>query len=269
MIRVGCSGWSYRDWIHSFYPTGTDNLLRHYSGRFSTVEINTSFYSIPSGKSVRAWITTVSGNRNFMFSVKMPGSITHDALTQDIRKAVELAEGFESSVLSIFSGKGVMGACLIQLPPGIGEGNLETLYGFLSTLSTRKYRYVVEPRNRELFGDSKFAGRLAELEAGYVISDSPMNVIETGNSGKESCYVRLHGRNNEGWKSPSDMMTRYNYSYSEEELASISEYVSRISSGSDDVFVYFNNHPFGNAPRNASRLSDMLGLKGDPQGTLF
>lgn len=266
MIRIGCSGWSYPEWAPSFYPSGNTNFLRYYVRKFSTVEINTTFYADPSPKSVKSWINGAAERKDFLFSVKMPGAISHELLLSDLETAISRAVNFENSPLSEIAAHGKLGACLIQLPPSAGKSSISAILRFVSSLASKRFRYVVEPRNMELIHDRMFISDLLSQGAGYVFTDSPVSTLENISP---ATYVRLHGRNREGWTAHLDKSSRYDYDYSGSELGRIAELISEMSPGSRDVFVYFNNHPHGNAPRNARDLQMMLGLGKDPQSTLF
>ncbi|MFQ5999050.1 MAG: DUF72 domain-containing protein [Candidatus Bathyarchaeia archaeon] len=77
-LRVGCGGWSYSNWVGPFYPTNTSSLdyLKLYSRVFDIVEIDSSFYRNPSPRQVSHWRNSTPDD--FLFSAKLPKSITHD-----------------------------------------------------------------------------------------------------------------------------------------------------------------------------------------------
>ncbi|GGM66029.1 hypothetical protein GCM10007108_00380 [Thermogymnomonas acidicola] len=258
MVRywAGCSGWSYSDWVGTFYPPSTRDHLSFYSSVFNTVEVDSTFYRQPSGISVDRWIRTVSG-REFMFSVKAPRAVTHEALFRSAELASASLAVFEDEVLERFRSKGVLGYCLIQLPPAFGPGNMESLIGLLGEARTGRYRYAVEFRNRALYS-REYYSRLVEVGVLPVTLDSPESRISGVNELSGQAYVRLHGRNYEAWYRKSDALP-FDYEYSDSELESIVGII-RGSSGLEEVFIYFNNHPSGKAPRNAIRAMDMLGI---------
>ena len=78
-IYIGTSGWSYRDWDGSFYPQGCsrERRLAHYASRFSSVEVDSTFYGVPKKETVRAWAERTPGR--FRFALKVPGIVTHGA----------------------------------------------------------------------------------------------------------------------------------------------------------------------------------------------
>src|SRR6516165_2544554 len=110
-VLVGTSGYSYKEWKGPFYPNEVPakGFLRYYAERFPTVEINNTFYRMPTAKLAQGWASEVP--EGFAFAVKAPQRITHIAKLKDAEKAVE---GFVSAV----GGMGArLGPLLFQLPP--------------------------------------------------------------------------------------------------------------------------------------------------------
>ena len=81
-LRVGTCGWSFQDWRGPFYPSGTQDELAHYATQFSAVEIDSTWYHIPSEKTVGSWHRRTPDD--FLFCPKMPGEITHEKLLEDV-----------------------------------------------------------------------------------------------------------------------------------------------------------------------------------------
>ena len=144
---VGCSGWSYTSWQGPFYPSNIENSgwLEYYSHVFDYVEVDSSFYNIPSIITVNNWARRTPAN--FKFTVKFPRVITHDKRLKDVDK--ELEQFFEA--ISPLSNKTL--ALLIQLPPSmrIFEG-LESLRDLVPNLEPG-FRYAVEVRHPSWFQD--------------------------------------------------------------------------------------------------------------------
>ncbi len=261
MIFLGCSGWSYKDWEGNFYPESQQDKLTYYADRFRSVEINSTFYMIPTERMVSSWVQKVRGFQGFRFSVKLPRDLSHDLLLRNGEAAGRFVQSFEASVLDILYKGGLIGAVLLQLPPFFGAKYIENLLTLVSMVDTSKYRYAVEVRNRDLYDNSELANQLSEKSVSIVAIDSPEKPIDGISSGTNWAYARLHGHNAEQWANPNSQgMDRYLYSYSEAELDSIAGRIKDATSRYADLYVYFNNHPQGNAPRNASLLASMLGL---------
>jgi len=172
---VGCSGWSYSSWQGPFYPTTINNSgwLKYYSHIFDYVEIDSSFYRIPSPFMVKNWYKR--STHNFRFTAKFPKIITHDKRLKDVDK--ELERFFEA--IRPLSDKTL--ALLIQLPPSIQilEG-LQKLRDLMPGLDT-KFRYAVEVRHASWFQDLAYnffansdiclvRSQLAELQTPPIIT---------------------------------------------------------------------------------------------------
>ena len=263
MIFVGCSGWSYRDWEGSFYPASSKDKLAYYASRFHSVEINSTFYMIPSERMLLSWVQKAKGFEGFRFSVKLPRDLSHDLLLRNAEAAGHFAQSFEASVLEIIHKSGFLGSVLLQLPPFFGARHIDNLLKLLSMIDTSKYAYAVEVRNMALYSNADLAGSLSEKNVTMVDIDSPEKTLDAVSSKTGVAYIRLHGHNSAEWANPDSYgMDRYLYSYSGAELSAIAGKILDVASRYIDLYVYFNNHPQGNAPMNASALANMLGMPG-------
>ncbi|WP_393970918.1 DUF72 domain-containing protein [Oxyplasma meridianum] len=269
MIRIGCSGWSYPEWSGVFYPKGTRNLFTAYSSFFNTVEINSTFYNFPSEETVGKWIRQVEG-RDFLYSVKIPSAVTHDLLLRDMIQCKKLMLDFEKRVLMRLKDAGKLCFALIQISPFTSERNLSSVFDLLEALSTSSLMYAVEPRHRSIYSDSSFNEEIIKLGAIPASLDSPENPLKEIHFSRRMAYLRLHGRNSADWNSHTEIpMARYNYRYSLEEISNLAKMINS-KKGMGDIYVYFNNHPNGNAPLNAMELLGKLENSGKPkQRSLF
>jgi uncharacterized protein YecE (DUF72 family) len=150
-IYVGCSGWSYSSWKGPFYPIDLDNSewLNYYSHVFDFVEIDSSFYRIPTAFTVKNWLKKTPDN--FRFTAKFPKVITHDKRLKNVENELEI---FFSQIDPL---QEKTSALLIQLPPSLGivEG-LEALREVVPELDDR-FRYAVEVRNNSWFQDLAYS----------------------------------------------------------------------------------------------------------------
>jgi len=150
-IYVGCSGWSYSSWKGPFYPVDLDNSewLNYYSHVFDFVEIDSSFYRIPTAFTVKNWLKKTPDN--FRFTAKFPKVITHDKRLKNVENELEI---FFSQIDPL---QEKTSALLIQLPPSLGivEG-LEALREVVPELDNR-FRYAVEVRNNSWFQDLAYS----------------------------------------------------------------------------------------------------------------
>ncbi|MCE8429566.1 MAG: DUF72 domain-containing protein [Candidatus Methanoperedens sp.] len=174
-IHIGTMGWSYDFWIGNFYPGGSENLLTEYAKHFNTVEINNTFYGIPSRDTVMKWKEEVPDD--FIFSAKFPRKITHIKMLQDCKE--ELGDK--------------LGPMLMQFPPGFKPDKSEILKDFLAGLPER-CRFAVEVRNKKWL-DERFYDLLRDNGIALVLIDHPwmpeMNTITA-----DFTYIRWEGDRN-------------------------------------------------------------------------
>ena len=152
-ILIGCSGWSYPDWEGPFYPDGLDpgDYLESYADRFPIVEVDSTFYRVPTPRMVRGWRDRTP--EDFRFVLKVPRVITHEKRLIDCREEVE---GFTSSVAPLGE---KLSAALLQLGY-FNRGALASLEDFLAVLDPflaswphRKVPLAVEVRNPRWVGE--------------------------------------------------------------------------------------------------------------------
>jgi uncharacterized protein YecE (DUF72 family) len=258
MIYVGTCGFSYKEWIGPFYPPKTKpaEMLRDYAREFRAVEIDSSYYGIPSARTVESMASRTPAN--FRFSFKVPQSVTH---AQDSPSPIRMHDDtrlFRES-LAPMKAAGKLACVLAQFPNAFkpekgAEAYLEQVVGALEGLPV-----VVEFRNR-LWQRSETIELLRDLGAGYCNVDMPLLEGLPGASSDATAsvgYVRFHGRNAEKWWNGSNV-TRYDYAYSPQELVPWIERIAEIEEQTNDTYVFFNNHADGHAPRNAEMMAALL-----------
>lgn len=166
---LGCAVWAYRDWVGEFYPPGSrsQDFLQLYSQRFTTVEGNTAFYSIPDRKTVHRWAEEVPAH--FRFCLKLHKSITHQGLLQP---RLPVARAF----LERMRGLGDrLGPLFAQLPPGYSPENLGDLIGFLEAWGETGIPLAVEVRHPDWFTQphaGELNRQLERLGIGRVLMDT-------------------------------------------------------------------------------------------------
>jgi uncharacterized protein YecE (DUF72 family) len=303
-IRIGTSGFSYDDWRGVFYPESLprSGMLGWYSGTstqtdllsdgrgptFDTVELNVTYYRLPSEKAfARMAAVTPEG---FLFSVKAPGGITHapDYRTLD----TGLVERYCSAVTPLAEA-GKLGPTLLQFPYRFKAGGESLDYLRAVADEFRGLRPAVEFRHDSWITGESFA-LLGELGLSYVSVDMPElprlipPVLVTTT---DTAYVRFHGRRREAWWRGGNG-ERYDYAYAEEELEPWAErvrsldenvggpdgvarlteelqgdysdlirLVRRLGGSVRRVFLYFNNHPKGKAIHAARSLQRRLAYR--------
>lgn len=272
-ILVGTSGWSYPSgsgtWNGVFYPkkkAGFDELT-FYSEHFNTVEVNSSFYRVPSIDAVRAWARRTP--KEFEFSLKLYQKFTHPdmflkATGQDPadidRKDVD---EFRAAVDPI-AAAGKLGALLAQFPASFR--NDANNRGYLAWLldAFKEYQVAVELRHRSFSEDPvETMDILKACGAALVQIDEPKFKDSIRQNRRPNVktfyYMRLHGRNAAEWWSHEKSEDRYNYLYSENELTPIVEDVEEASREVRKTYVYANNHFSAKSVANAATIKQKLG----------
>jgi uncharacterized protein YecE (DUF72 family) len=240
VIRVGCSGWNYSHWRDGvFYPPRCParTWLAFYAERFDTVEVNATFYRLPRRDAVARWAAQTPDG--FLFAVKVSRYLTHVVRLRETGRHLALL----LERIAPLADAGRLGPLLWQLPPTFARDD-DRLAAALAELPPG-LRHAFEFRHESWLADEPLA-LLREHGAALVVADrpglGPQRDPEAG-----VAYLRLHhGRRGR----------RGNYS--DAELADWAATVRRWSAARD-VYAYFNNDREGFAPRNASRLRELLG----------
>ncbi len=183
-IHIGTMGWSYDFWIGDFYPKDAKNLLTEYAKNFDTVEIDNTFYRIPSEDTVRNWKEDVT--EDFIFTAKFPRKITHIKMLQDCNE--ELLVFIEH--ISLLGNK--LGPLLIQLPPSFKPEKFEILKDFLAALP--EGRFALEVRNRKWL-DEKFYNLLRDNGVALALIDHPW-MPQMSTITADFTYIRWEGDRN-------------------------------------------------------------------------
>ena len=234
---IGVSGWQYPDFSERFYPDELkkSGQLAFYAEHFPTVEINNTFYQLPSEKSIQRWQESVP--EYFIFSIKASRYITH--MKNLLEPEETLPQFFER--ISLFGDH--CGPILFQLPPRWGV-NLDRLRKFLPTLPDG-YRYTFELRNQSWLDEAVYAV-LREHEVAFCIYEIDFRqspILTT----TDFVYIRLHGPGR-----------AYNDPY---DLDALGRWADRIQSwvaGGLDVYCYFDNTYRGYAWENAQTLLSLI-----------
>jgi uncharacterized protein YecE (DUF72 family) len=148
LIRPGTSGWSYKEWKGTFYPSDlpSDDMLRHYATRLPSVEINNSFYRIPKEKVLLEWADQVPAD--FRFVLKASRRITH------INRLANEDGTLEYFLRTINVLGERLGPTLFQCPPSLRK-DMVRLRDFLA-LVPRTWRAALEFRHASWFTDEVY-----------------------------------------------------------------------------------------------------------------
>ncbi|HEX3613636.1 MAG TPA: DUF72 domain-containing protein [Sporichthyaceae bacterium] len=230
MIRIGTSGWQYDDWRPSFYPVGLarDRWLGRYVECFDTVEINNTFYRLPSQATVDRWAQALP--QGFLAAIKVSRYLTHVRRLRDPQDPVALL----LERVAPLRERGLLGPVLLQLPPNM-PARPEDLERTLSAFPP-DVRVAVEPRDRSWF---RKATRevLIDHRAALVWSDRNGRSVGPLWRTTSWCYLRLHHG-------------RLDWAYQDRDLR---RWARRLRE-CPDAFVFTNNDPGAAAVRDARRL---------------
>ncbi|HST05879.1 MAG TPA: DUF72 domain-containing protein [Chloroflexia bacterium] len=239
MITIGTSGWVYKHWVGCFYPPELKQAewLSYFARQFSTVEINRSFYRLPSHENFASWAEQTAFNDRFLFATKASRYLTH-------LKRLYKPEESLARLLGAMSGLGAhTGPLLFQLPPNMKADRPRLSY-FLSRLPADI------PCALEFRDNSWYAPDILQMldESGCALVRAigghytPMEVPDAG----PFRYIRVHGG-------------QYGVGLTEGELQFWADRIRQDSSRGLTVYVYFNNDPECQAIYNARRLREILG----------
>jgi uncharacterized protein YecE (DUF72 family) len=258
-LYIGPAGWQYDDWYGPVYPSprprGFDPLA-YIASYFNLIEINSTFYRIPTPESCRRWVERIEIHPRFLFTAKAHQSFTHRS---DSRPA-DRAE-FVRALSPLFDA-GRLGAVLLQFPwsfrfDAVSRQRLDALIADLDILPL-----ALEVRHASWESDEATAYLSAKAIAVCGV-DQP--VIGESlrpyrfRAGPAGAYFRFHGRNYRHWfASDAGRDQRYDYLYRESELSPWADVIRSAARDSERVFVVLNNHFRGQAPANAFELSGML-----------
>ena len=237
VIHIGTSGWSYKHWRNTFYPSElkVKDQFSYYTKKFNTVEINNTFYGVPSDETFLNWKNSVP--EDFVYVIKANRFITH---MKKLRDPAQSLQSFMSKVEHLGT---KLGAVLFQLPPYLNV-NLQVLEDFLAELPEEN-RFVMEFRNASWYLPEVYA-LLKKYNVAFCIYElaghiSPVEITA------DFVYLRLHG--------PGE--NKYQGSYSDQTLTEWAEQC-KIWLETKDVFVYFDNDEQGYAAFNALQLRKLL-----------
>lgn len=232
---IGTSGFHYDDWKGEFYPEDLPQKewLSYYAERFNTVEINNSFYKVPSRDTLRHWKdqTPVS----FRFTMKGSRYVTH------MKKLKDPKDGMNNFYKAIEPLQEKTKCVLWQLP-----GNLHYHPEKLEEMgkyASRDYLNVVEFRHDSWFNDECME-ILEKNKLAYCMISAPDNLPELATKTMNTAYLRFHGKKE--W---------YRHLYTKKDLQKWLQKLGGVKP--EEVYVYFNNDYEANAIKNARQLQEM------------
>jgi uncharacterized protein YecE (DUF72 family) len=288
-ILVGTASWSDPGFVERWYPKKmpAGERLGWYAQHFEMVEVNSTFYSVPEPRMVERWCAATPND--FTFDVKLhqlfsfhstrakllPPDLQRRAET-DVRGNVRSTPDLQDALLKIFlrsistlRDAEKLGVLLLQLSPSFSPrkhelGELERLIEMLSG-----YELAIEFRNRNwAIGDQldSTIDFLRKHHAIFVNVDAPVSdhfmvmpsdVDEVTNS--QVAYLRLHGRDAKAYVTGKTVAARFDYDYSDGEIAETAKRSTKLAREARELHVIFNNNNLDYAPRAALRLRKALG----------
>jgi uncharacterized protein YecE (DUF72 family) len=271
-IRIGTSAWADHD---PFYPPGVrgSEQLSYYAKFFPIVEINMTYYRVPTTKMAEGWANRTPDH--FTFDVKPPRELTSTP-EKPGEKAPEpdadIAQQFAEAIRPLHDA-GKLGAVTFQFPPSYRNSEEHREYIKLLPELFPDYQVAVEFRRRDWL-DEEHAQQTLELleETGmsYTMADEPQ--LGTGSvppvygvTNSRLSIIRFHGRNHQTWyKFSGSSRDRFNWEYSKEELEEWLPKIRSAMEAAETVHVFFNTNYADQGPRNAVRLMELLDLPHEP-----
>jgi uncharacterized protein YecE (DUF72 family) len=289
-IVVGTSSWADPGFVEEWYPEGLkpEERLPYYAERFDGVEVNTTYYGVPSAAVVRRW--AVATPDTFTFDLKLHQAMSrHSATVDSLPKALrdrvdttprgrvrpspeldrELARQYLRAAKPLIDA-GKLSSFLLQLSPAFKPGtrNLDELDDLLAALAPQPV--ALEFRHRAWLHEERREQTLGWLEdhgAAFVAVDAPQGAPPTmlprldAVTRPDLAYLRLHGRNARGWVKGRSVAERFGYRYDEAELEEVARRAEGLAEEADTVRVMFNNNRGEDAPVAAAHLRALLQQK--------
>ena len=288
-ILIGTASWTDPGFVERWYPKkmAAHERLAWYAQHFEMVEVNSTFYSVPSERMVERCCASTPDT--FTFDVKLhqlfsfhstPRKLLPPELQRlaqiDAREKVSASPALRHALLesflrpmSILQSTGKLGVFLLQLSPAFSPrkhepGELEPLIEQLAD-----WPMAIEFRNRNWVAGDQLRSTidfLRQHRVGFVNVDAPaaehfsivpsdLNEVTT----TDFSYLRLHGRNAKAYLTGKTVAARFNYNYSDKEIGEVAERSRKLANEAKAVHVVFNNNNLDYAPRAATRLRKALG----------
>jgi uncharacterized protein YecE (DUF72 family) len=288
-ILVGTSSWADPGFVKEWYPPKLPSAerLSWYAERFRYVELNSSFYAVPDRNTVHKWVGATPDD--FAFDVKVHRLLSRhsaplDSLPPDLRDHAEttgrgrvrLTPGLERALAerlveetAPLAEAGKLGCYLVQLTPAfsVRKHRLDEIDGLVDALAP--HRVALELRNRGWVRDEQRDRTLewfADRGVAFVCVDAPpddhFSIMPSGLDAvtrDDLAYLRLHGRNSEGYLKGSSVAERFGWRYEDDELEEVAARAEILAEQAGEVHVAFNNNRGDDAPTAAQRFRALLG----------
>lgn len=256
-LHIGTQGWNYAAWLGPFYPDGTRpaDFLSVYARAFHTVEVDSTFYAVPPVATMRGWRDRTPAG--FIFALKLPQSVTHEARLRDRDGTTEL---FFERARELGS---KLGPVLVQLGPDFGPDELPALVDFLPRLPD-DIRVAIEFRSRGWMTPGVLA-LLKEHRVAVALVDGPWmprrwTLELAARPTADFHYIRWMGPNRDLVDHSRIQVDR---------LPELRRWLGALETVPDsvtDVYAYSSNYYAGHAPRTARDAQELFGVASvDPE----
>lgn len=236
---IGTSGWEYKHWQKRFYPSSIkqNQHLPFYSSKFSTAEINNSFYKLPSVETYTKWASEVPSG--FVFAVKGSRYLTH------MKKLKEPEDPWHRIEVTSSALKEHLGPILLQFPAN-WKKNVERLRNFLNVAFSNSNPRIAFEFRHESWYDKEITDLLEEFNCAMCVVDAP-DFVKKEVITSDFMYIRYHGRE-------SLYASKYTTRQLEKEAQKIQNWLEQ----NIEVYAYFNNDAQAYAVNNAEELTEFL-----------
>ncbi len=293
-ILVGTSSWSDPGFVKAWYPQGmaARDRLPWYAERFRMVEVNSTFYAVPDRSTVRRWCQVTP--EGFTFDVKVHRALSRhaaplDSLPPDLRDRAKtnergrviLTPELEETLARRLAEEckpladvGKMGAWLVQLTPAFAPGRrkLSELNDLVEALAAHpvavelRHRAWVSPKRRDetlaWFSERGVAFVAVDAPPGNHVPIMPSDLDAVTRD--DLAYLRLHGRDTDGYLTGKTVAERFGWRYTDGELEEVAGRVRALAEQAGEVHVSFNNNRDDDAPTAAQRFQGLLGQAPGP-----
>jgi len=254
-VYIGIAGWSYPDWKGVVYTRPGIDQLEYVSGFVDCIEINSTFYRLPSEKNSKSWLEKTAKRPQFFFTAKLHKDFTHEGKID-----ADMVKQFHTGFQPLLE-ENKLRHLLVQFRYDFADctDNRQLLTQIVKHFSDA-FDLVVEVRHKSW--QEKDALKLLEdlgvsvcnLDYPTTYNSFDMQHCTIGKNG----YFRLHGRNEEKWFSKASRDETYNYYYNGNELAQIKQRVDKLANAFETLTIIANNHYRGAELANALELKALL-----------
>lgn len=268
MMKIGLTGWG--DHPSIYRSNGRREKLFDYSGHFPIVEVDTSFYVIPSVQTVEKWISDTPDT--FQFVVKAYQGMTGHLREENPYETKQLMFEAFKDCANAFQKVNRLAMILVQFPPWFDCSAKHVQYIRYIKQQLADFPIAIEFRNRTWYSEERKSETLRFLKEHqliHTVCDEPQagvgSVPFVAEATEKKALVRIHGRNVFGWRNSGSTENwrevRFLYDYTDEELLDLTEKIKQLSKQTEEVYVLFNNNSGHHAAKNAKTFQKMLGIE--------